>query len=94
MTTRRDRIHAALTAAFAPERLEIGDDSRKHAHHAGRNGISGEETHLSIVLVSAAFAGQGRVARSRMIHEALAAEFQTGLHALSLTLRTPEEGGA
>jgi BolA protein len=42
-------------------------------------------------MVSAAFNGQSRVARSRAVHEALAAEFKTGLHALSLRLRAPCE---
>jgi BolA protein len=42
-------------------------------------------------MVSTAFAGQSRVARSRAVHDALAAEFANGLHALALRLRTPEE---
>jgi BolA protein len=42
-------------------------------------------------LVSEAFRGMPRVARSRAVHAALAAEFGDGLHALALTLRTPEE---
>lgn len=91
MGARADRIREALSARFSPERLDIADDSGRHAHHAGRNGVQGEETHLTIVMVSAGFAGEGRVARSRLIHEALAAEFKTGLHALSLTLRAPGE---
>ena len=51
----------------------------------------GGETHYNVLLVSAAFRGMNRVARSRAVHAALAAEFAGGLHALSLTLRTPEE---
>jgi BolA protein len=46
-----------------------------------------------VLLVSAAFRGMARVARSRAVHAALAAEFAGGLHALSLVLRTPEEAG-
>jgi BolA protein len=42
-------------------------------------------------VVSPAFAGLTRVARSRAVHDALAAEFADGLHALALRLRTPEE---
>jgi BolA protein len=42
-------------------------------------------------MVSAAFAGVSRVARSRAVHEALAGEFSTGLHALALRLQSPEE---
>ena len=49
------------------------------------------ETHLHLHLVSASFEGVGRVARSRLVHEALAEEFASGLHALRLKLQTPEE---
>ena len=91
MTQRADRLHAALTAAFAPARLEVVDDSQKHAGHAGAT--PGGETHYSVLVVSDRFAGQGRVARHRMVNAVLETEFRTGLHALALTLRTPEEQG-
>ena len=45
-------------------------------------------------MVSAAFAGQSRVVRSRAVHEVLAREFQDGLHALSLSLQSPAEAPA
>jgi BolA protein len=91
--TRAERLHAILTAAYAPALLRIDDDS---AHHAGHSGASAQgETHFTVLLVSDAFHGLSRVARSRAVHAALAAEFgepeQGGMHALSLTLRTPEE---
>jgi len=44
-----------------------------------------------VVVVSEAFQGMNRVARSRAVHAVLEAEFTGGMHALSLTLRTPEE---
>ena len=88
---RAARIERALQAAFAPGTLLVVDDSAKHAGHAGA--APGGETHYSVLLVSPAFAGVNRVARSRAVHEALAAEFANGLHALALTLRTPEEQG-
>jgi BolA protein len=69
--------------------LQIVDDSARHAGHAGAQ--PGGETHFNVLLVSAAFQGVNRVARSRAVHAALEAEFAGGLHALSLTLRTPEE---
>jgi BolA family transcriptional regulator, general stress-responsive regulator len=94
MTNRYDRIRDVLEAAFAPVVLEIVDDSAKHASHAARNGVAGGETHYRVRMVSEALAGQSRVSRSRAVHEALAAEFSAGLHALSLTLLTPEEAGA
>jgi BolA family transcriptional regulator, general stress-responsive regulator len=89
MQTRSDRIAAVLRAAFAPSALEIIDDSARHAGHAGAR--PGGETHFSVLLVSPRFRGMSRVQRARTVHEALAAEFGDGLHALSLTLRTPEE---
>ncbi|MCS6931881.1 MAG: BolA family transcriptional regulator [Acetobacteraceae bacterium] len=89
MTTRADRIRRTLEARFAPAEVLVRDDSARHAGHAGA--APGGETHFDVLVVSPAFRGQGRLARSRAVHEALAAEFASGLHALSLTLRTPEE---
>ena len=89
MTDRASRIEAALRAAFAPSLVRVGDDSARHAGHAGARAEG--ETHYSVLLVAASFAGMGRVARSRRVHEVLAAEFGSGLHALALTLRSPEE---
>lgn len=89
MSRRADRIAAALTAAFPPAEVQVVDDSHRHAGHAGA--APGGETHYSVRVVSPAFAGMNRVARSRAVHEALAAEFASGLHALALTLKTPEE---
>lgn len=89
MNRRADRIAAALTAAFPPAEVEVVDDSHRHAGHAGA--APGGETHYNVRVVSPAFAGLNRVARSRAVHEVLAAEFASGLHALALTLKTPEE---
>lgn len=89
MTDRADRIAATLTARFAPTALRVIDESARHAGHAGA--APGGQTHYAVLLVSAAFDGMTRVARSRAVHEALAAEFAGGLHALALTLRTPAE---
>jgi stress-induced morphogen len=87
--SRARRIEAALTRAFSPTLVHVEDDSGRHAGHAGARPEG--ETHFSVLVVAEAFRGQPRVARSRSVHEALAAEFQDGMHALALTLRTPEE---
>jgi stress-induced morphogen len=96
LLTRSDRLRAALTQAFAPTELVVQDDSAHHAGHAGAP--AGGQSHYSVLLVSAAFQGVSRVARSRAVHSALAAEFgpaeQGGMHALALTLRTPDEHAA
>ncbi len=89
MQSRAARLEAVLTQAFLPTLLRVVDDSARHAGHAGAR--PGGETHYSVLIVSASFHGMSRVARSRAVHEALAAEFAGGMHALSLTLRTPEE---
>jgi len=89
MSTRADRIASRLAETFAPTLLQVADESAEHAGHAGAQ--AGGETHYAVLMVSAAFVGQSRVARSRAVHAALAAEFASGLHALSLTLRTPPE---
>jgi BolA protein len=86
---RGERIAQVLRAAFAPESLEVVDDSTRHAGHAGAR--AGGETHFNVVMVADGFAGRSRVERSRLVHEALAGEFLGGLHALSLVLRSPSE---
>ncbi len=91
MPDRHTRMRDLLTRHFAPATLDILDESAKHAGHAERNGLTGGETHYRVEMVSAALAGLTRVQRSRAVHDALQAEFNTGLHALSLSLRTPEE---
>jgi len=89
MTDRGDRITAVLTQQFSPALLRVNDDSAKHAGHAGA--APGGQTHYSVLLVSDAFRGRSRVDRQRSVYAALHAEFAGGLHALALTLRTPEE---
>ncbi len=89
---RAERMRALLSSALAPVLLEVQDDSRLHAGHAGA--APGGETHYSVLVVSDRFEGQGRVARHRLANAALAPEFAGGLHALALTLRTPGEHAA
>jgi len=92
MQSRSHRMEDLLTRTFAPALLRVADESARHAGHGGARPEG--ETHYAVLLVSEAFRGQSRVARSRAVHDALAAEFDNGLHALSLTLRTPEEHAA
>lgn len=88
-SSRAARLEAVLTRAFAPMLVQVVDDSARHAGHAGARPEG--QTHYSVLLVSEAFSGLERVARYRAVHDLLAAEFADGLHALSLTLRTPAE---
>jgi len=79
---RSDRILRSLSDAFAPKTLEVIDDSAKHAGHAGASPEG--ETHYTVIISSAAFEGLSRVAMQRAVMAALKAEFETGLHALSI----------
>ena len=91
-TSRARRIEAILTQRLHPTQLVVSDDSARHAGHAGASAAG--ETHYNLLVVSDAFTGKNRVARHRMVQDALAAEFSSGLHALSMTLRTPDEQAA
>jgi len=91
MQSRAARLEARLRQEFSPLELRVVDDSARHAGHAGA--LPGGETHYSVLVVAEAFRGMNRVARSRAVHTALTAEFADGMHALALTLKTPEEMG-
>jgi BolA protein len=83
-TEMRDRLEAAL----APARLEVVNESHKHAGHAGDDGTG--ESHWHVIVASDAFADQARVARHRMVHAALG-DVMGRIHALSMDLSVPEE---
>ncbi|MGD9617292.1 MAG: BolA family protein [Alphaproteobacteria bacterium] len=87
-----ETIHQKLTAHLAPVRLEIADESHRHAGHAGARPEG--ETHFAVTIVSAAFTGLGRVARQRLVYQILAEELATRVHALGLTTLAPGEPGA
>lgn len=83
-TNRGQRITAALEEAFAPEHLEVIDES--HLHH-GHMGWSPEgETHYRVRLNATVFTGLSRVQQHRKVNAALKDEFDRGLHALALEI--------
>ena len=84
-----DTIRTKLTERLAPIRLDIIDESYRHAGHEGAQ--PGGETHFSVTIVSAAFVGQTRVARQRLVYQTLTEELATRVHALSLTTLAPNE---
>jgi stress-induced morphogen len=88
MSVERD-IRKKLTEAFAPVALEVVNDSHRHAGHAGSPGTG--ESHFTIKVVSAAFAGKSRLERHRMVNRALAAELAGKIHALAVTALAPDE---
>jgi BolA protein len=80
-------ITARLTAALAPSQLEVINDSGHHAGHMGDDGSG--ESHFTVVIESAAFAGQSRVQRQRMVNNALADLLKQRIHALAIRARAP-----
>ncbi len=84
-----EAIRDKLTNAFQPTRLEIEDDSSRHAGHAGAR--PGGESHFNVTIESAAFAGTPRVARQRMVYRALVDELAGPVHALSVKALAPGE---
>jgi stress-induced morphogen len=88
MSIERD-IRKKLTEAFAPEALEIVNDSHRHAGHASSPGTG--ESHFTVKVVSAAFSGKSRLERHRMVNEVLAAELAGRIHALAVKALAPGE---
>ncbi|MEM6465530.1 MAG: BolA family protein [Pseudomonadota bacterium] len=86
--SRADRMEQSLRSAFSPQHLEIVDESEAHRGHGGWREEG--ETHYRVEITSSAFNGQSRVARQRAVNQALAAEFDAGLHALSLSVEGTE----
>jgi BolA protein len=83
------RMENVLRRRFSPLDFSLEDESARHAGHTGA--ADGGETHYRLRMVSPAFEGQSRVARQRLVMQALHEEFASGLHALSLDLKTPAE---
>lgn len=80
------RIRAALESAFAPQALELRDDSHRHAGHAGARDGRG---HYDLTITSAVFAGLSPIARHRAVYAALSDLMQTDIHALSIHAEAP-----
>ena len=85
-----ERIREAL-AALQPVRLDIRDDSAKHAGHAGARDGRG---HFSVVIVSAAFEGLPLIQRHKRVYAAMGTLMDTDVHALAIIAKTPVEAGA
>jgi len=87
----KDAIINKLREAFAPQSLDVSDESHLHEGHSGHR--PGGETHFRVNIVSPAFQGKSRIERHRMINAALAAELAGSVHALALTAQAPGEAG-
>ncbi|HEY6510632.1 MAG TPA: BolA family protein [Burkholderiaceae bacterium] len=83
-------IERELREALAPSALSVSDDSHLHAGHAGAR----EGRHFSVRITSARFMGLSRVARHRLVYDALHSLIPRGIHALAIQAHTPDEPGA
>ncbi|WP_206367464.1 BolA family protein [Sphingomonas sinipercae] len=82
-------MHRRLIQALSPTRIELTDDSEKHRGHGGYNPAG--ESHFSLLIESPAFAGQSRVQRQRLVHNALGDLLHERVHALSIKASAPGE---
>ena len=80
-------IERQLTAELQPVSLAVQDDSHLHAGHAGAR----EGRHFTVRIVSPRFAGLTRVARHRLVYDALHSLMPRGIHALAIEARAPGE---
>ncbi len=81
-------IEEKLRASLSPSVLEVINESSMH------NVPKGSETHFKVVVVSPAFDGKSRVARHQLVFASLDHEMKNGVHALSITARSPDEWAA
>ena len=82
-------IHQRLVSALSPTRLVVIDDSEKHRGHSGHD--SRGESHFIVEIESEAFVGLNRVARQRLVNQALAALLVERVHALAIKASAPTD---
>lgn len=91
MTTRAAEIEGRIVAALSPDAVTVTDDSADHSGHAGHSGAG--ESHFTVRVVAAAFAGQSRVERQRAVYAALGDLIAPDrVHALVIEAHAPGEG--
>ena len=76
-------LHQRLAELLSPTMLEVLDESAAHAGHAGADG-TGSGTHFRVRIASPLFDGRSRVARHRLVYDALQDFVARGLHALAI----------
>jgi BolA protein len=85
MPATAEQLRLRLLQRLEPSRLEVVDESAAHAGHAGA-GPEGFGTHFRVRIASARFDGQSRVARHRLVYDALQDFLDSGVHALAIEL--------
>ncbi|EXB56933.1 hypothetical protein L484_019978 [Morus notabilis] len=91
VVSRASRMRTKLQSALEAIVLEIEDVSHQHASHAAMKDSNAQETHFNVKIVSPKFHGQTLLKRHRMVYAALSDELHSGLHALSIVAKTPDE---
>lgn len=91
MSNRVEMIRERLAAALAPQKIDIEDDSARHAGHEGAKSGGG---HFNVYIVSDNFDGMSLIERHRAVYAAMGDAMQTEIHALSIDARTPAEANA
>lgn len=79
------QLEQRLNQAFEPLHLEVANESHMH------NVPAGSELHFKVLVVANAFENQPRVARHRLVNDAVAAQLSAGIHAFSINAMTPDE---
>jgi BolA protein len=87
--SRADEIRTRLESALDAQHVDVEDESRHHAGHAGAR--AGGESHFRALVVSARFEGKGRIERQRMVYGALGDWMSGPIHALAMQTLTPAE---
>ncbi len=87
--SKKERLELALTQAFAPQSLNVIDESHKHAGHAGAKEHGGG--HFKVCIVADVFIGKSLLSRHRLVHDASRHLFGETIHALSIQAKTPKE---
>lgn len=82
--SRSEEIKTALEGAFAPQSLEVIDESESHRGHSGFQ--EGGESHFRVRIRADAFAPMTRIERHRAVHKALGADLVGRIHALALDI--------
>ena len=78
-----EQMAEVLRAALQPTELEVIDESAAHAGHAGANG-TGWGTHFRVRIASPLFTQRSRVARHRLVYDALQKFIDQGVHAIAI----------
>jgi BolA protein len=85
---RRERLTGRLENGLRPDRLEVIDDSHRHAGHAG---VADGRGHFTVLIVSQRFAGLGTLKRHKLVYEVVGDMMSTDIHALSIQALAPGE---